>query len=121
MASPFDTLFQDTGESLLRSFLGDTVSIKRGSRLTSGVVAQLFLGNGVVTDEEGVTTTVEYLEAIIAVTAYTFTGLGAVNPVTGDRLIDQAEKQWQCGPVLQMKETQLLPGGTEWLVRYKAI
>lgn len=119
--SAFDTLWTATGEVAAKAFFGSVVTIKRGSRTTAAVTAQRFDGSGKMENDDGTTTSVVYCEWIIPVVSYLFTGLGTVEPKTGDRIIDDQDIQYEVAPVLDMRQVEGLPGGTEWLLRTRRV
>jgi hypothetical protein len=120
MASTFDDDFTDVATQFAE-LMGDTVTIQRGSKTTSAVTAQRFDGAGMVENEDGSITEIVYCEWIISVSAYTFTGLGAVEPNPGDRIIDSDGAEFECLPVMTLKQVELLPGGAEWMIRTKRV
>ena len=113
----------DFGEVLakFREEFGSVVTIRRGSRSTAAVTAQRFDGSGKMEDEDGVTVSVVYCEWVIAIAAYTFTGLGEVPPKAGDRITSDTDEDFEVAPVLNMKQVELLPGNREWLIRTRAV
>ena len=120
MASPFDTLWNATAGPLLESVFADTVRIRRGSILTTGVVAQKFLGERTVDMGDGGVIKFVGCAWVIAKAAYTISSL-IVEPRSGDYIIEADGSQWVVSPIEGLAEYSEQPGGVEWLLLTKKV
>lgn len=97
------TTFVEDGVSWLSGQLQDTagvtVSIKRGSSTTTGVTAVMDNANYEITGEQGTITRVRLRDWWIAQEDYKIAAV-AVEPRTGDRIINSAGEEWEIAPIL---------------------
>jgi hypothetical protein len=101
-------------------FWGETVSIRRGSSTTTGVLAQKWIGLRIINLDQGGYMQWTGCEWIITKSRYRIGGV-VVNPRSGDRIIDADGTEWELQPIQDVSEVTEEDGGLEWKLRSKRV
>ena len=108
----------------LREAAGVTVSIKRGSSSTSDVTAVMDNANYEVEGDAGTITRVRLRDWWIAKADYEIAAV-AVEPRSGDRLIDSDGEEWELQPIMGTKTGDRDAyedwNGTDWWLHTKRV
>ena len=120
MPSVFDTRFAEVAAPVLENQFGVVVSIKRGSLTTTGVTAIKINGERKINLDDGNWLNAYDAQWIVVKTRYKVAGV-AVNPKSGDRIIDAEGQHWELKPIDDMSEVDDRDGGYEWLLRTKRV
>jgi hypothetical protein len=120
MSSAFDELWADSGETAMRAVFGDTVSIRRGTSLTTGIIAQKFLGERTLETSDGGTVKFYGAAWVVLKADYAFGGTVS-DPRSGDRVVEASGSEWEVTPIEGIAEASEQPGGREWLLMTKRV
>jgi hypothetical protein len=120
MSSAFDELWADSGETAMRAVFGDTVSIRRGTVLTTGITAQKFLGERTLETSDGGTVKFYGAAWVVLKSEYVFSGTES-EPRSGDRVVEASGSEWEVTPIEGIAEAGEQPGGREWLLMTKRV
>lgn len=99
---------------------GETVSIRRGTSTTTGVIAQKWLGMRIINLDDGGYIQWTGCEWIVTKARYKIGGV-VVRPKSGDRIIDAEGVQWELAPIQELSEVSEEDGGLEWRLRTKRV
>ena len=120
MASLADTYLDTAAASEEDRLWGETVTLKRGTRTTSGVTAQKFSGERKVTLESGSYMQFFLCEWIVTKARYVVAG-EVTRPRKGDRIVESDGTEWELLPIEDLSEVVEQAGGLEWLLRTKRV
>ena len=120
MSSAFDELWAESGETAMRAVFGDTVSIRRGTVLTTGITAQKFLGERTLETSDGGTVKFYGAAWVVLKSEYVFSGTES-EPRSGDRVVEASGSEWEVTPIEGIAEAGEQPGGREWLLMTKRV
>jgi hypothetical protein len=95
------------------------VSLIRGSVTQTGVTAQKFLGERLVSAND-FPIRHEQCDWIVQKSAYQISD-AAVTPLAGDQVVESDGTSWEVLPKKEWAEQSELPGTNEWLIRTKRI
>ena len=115
-----DTYLDTAAASEEDRFWGETVSIRRGSSTTTGVTCQKWIGLRIINLDQGGYMQWTGCEWIVTKARYKIGGV-AVNPRSGDRIIDADGTEWELQPIQDVSEVTEEDGGLEWKLRSKRV
>lgn len=120
MPSTFATRFDEIARPRLDDFLGETVTLARGSSSTEGVIARCVFRDAVIQTADSVKTSHADREWIVAKAGYVIDE-SAVIPAPGDRLTTDDGATWEVMATRDVPAKEEYGGVPVWLLRTKRI
>ncbi len=118
MPSVFDSMMADSGSPLLDQNFGETVSVTRGPNTTTSVSASWSSQAETVSAMDDKYTKMVDRFWFVKQSAYQILST-EIKPRTGDRLTDDADRQWEVLPAGETPPVVSYGGGDYWKIATK--
>ena len=120
MPSPFDTLMSAFASPMLDQHFGETISITRGANTTASIIASWIDQAAAVNTTDAKHTAIVDRFWFVKQSDYQITSV-EVEPRTGDRLTDDAGREWEVLPAKSVPSVESYAAGDYWKIATKQV